>query len=45
MLGPEEHGEICVRGPSVMKGYMGRSQATKDAIDADGFLHTGIQHS
>ncbi|MDG4859259.1 AMP-binding protein [Streptomyces sp. T-3] len=38
---PGEEGEVAIRGPQVMKGYLGRPQATADMIDADGWLHTG----
>ncbi len=40
-VGPGEEGEIAIRGPQVMKGYLGRPEATADMIDADGWLHTG----
>lgn len=35
-----ERGEICIRGPQVMKGYWNKPEATADAI-VDGRLHTG----
>ncbi|GAB2881046.1 4-coumarate--CoA ligase family protein [Streptomyces deserti] len=40
-LGAGESGEILIRGPQVMKGYLGRPDATAALIDTDGWLHTG----
>ena len=36
-----EQGELCTRGYLVMKGYDGDPEATANAIDSDGWLHTG----
>jgi len=36
-----EVGELCIRGPQVMKGYWQRPEETANTIDADGWLHTG----
>src|SRR5690606_15082212 len=41
MLPPGEVGELCIKGPQVMKGYWNRPEETAAAIDADGWLHTG----
>jgi fatty-acyl-CoA synthase len=36
-----EIGELCTRGYSVMKGYWNQPDKTAEAIDADGWMHTG----
>jgi HIP---CoA ligase len=40
-VAPGEPGEIVVRGYTVMPGYWGDEAATAEAIDAEGWLHTG----
>jgi acyl-CoA synthetase (AMP-forming)/AMP-acid ligase II len=40
-LGPGERGELWVRGPQTMAGYLHRPDATAAMVDADGWLRTG----
>ncbi len=40
-LGPDQQGEICGRGYMVMKGYYKMPEETAQAIDREGWLHTG----
>ncbi|MEO8246728.1 MAG: AMP-binding protein [Chloroflexota bacterium] len=40
-VGPGEAGELWVRGPQVMRGYLNDPAATAATVDADGWLHTG----
>lgn len=40
-LGPKQKGELCFKGPLIMKGYVNDPAATALTIDKDGFLHTG----
>jgi long-chain acyl-CoA synthetase len=41
VLGVDEPGELCVRGPQVMAGYWQRPEATAEAIDSEGWFATG----
>ena len=40
-FGTDKEGEMCVRGPMVMKGYWQRDDETKEMIDSEGWMRTG----
>lgn len=40
-LPPGEAGELCIRGPQVMKGYWNRPEATAEVIDSEGWFTSG----
>ncbi|MBO5039956.1 MAG: AMP-binding protein [Clostridia bacterium] len=40
-LGPGQNGEFCAKGYNTMKGYYKMPNATKETVDADGWLHSG----
>ncbi len=40
-LGPNERGELLLKGPSACSGYWNNPQATSEVIDEDGWFHTG----
>ncbi|SFS21795.1 AMP-binding protein [Yoonia litorea] len=40
-LGPEEEGELWIKGPQIMQGYLNRPDATAETVTPDGWLRTG----
>jgi long-chain acyl-CoA synthetase len=41
IVGDDEVGEIAIRGHNIMKGYWANAEATREAIDGDGWFHSG----
>ena len=41
LLGPNEAGELILKGPSYCSGYFNNPEATKSAVDENGYFHTG----
>ena len=37
-----ETGEFCIRSPTIMMGYLSRPESTAEAIDDEGWYHTGL---
>ena len=42
-LGPYQRGELCIKGPQVMLGYLNDTERTKECISDEGWLRTGDQ--
>jgi acyl-CoA synthetase (AMP-forming)/AMP-acid ligase II len=40
-VGPRQEGELWIRGPQIMKGYLNRPEETAACLDAEGWYHTG----
>ncbi|PVV01885.1 hypothetical protein BB560_003681 [Smittium megazygosporum] len=41
LLGYNQEGELCFRGPNIMLGYLNNPEANRLSLDKDGFFHTG----
>ena len=44
-LGPNQSGELCIKGDHVMLGYANQKEASEQAFDDDGWLLTGMYYS
>ena len=41
VLGPDQPGELMIKGPILMREYYGKEKATRETMESDGWLHTG----
>lgn len=40
---PHKNGELWLKSPTIMKGYLNNDRASREIVDANGWLHTGLE--